>query len=158
MQQRNLLKMFLLTLVTLGIYQIYWLYATRKEMIARGGLSIPRVIVLFLPLLLLVAGFILLAITSSLTGNSSSGVTPANVIVLIVCIISMIAWPIISIWWTWRYAVAVEATTEHRMSRDLVFWTWLLLVFISSPVVWMLMVQNEFNHLAPKKHAVQPKA
>ena len=37
MEKRSLLNMFLLGLVTLGIYFIYWFFATRKEIVAKGA-------------------------------------------------------------------------------------------------------------------------
>jgi hypothetical protein len=35
MEKRSLLNMILLGLVTLGIYYIYWFFATRNEMVAK---------------------------------------------------------------------------------------------------------------------------
>ena len=37
MEKRSLVKMFILGLVTLGIYYIYWYFATRRELIEKGA-------------------------------------------------------------------------------------------------------------------------
>jgi hypothetical protein len=48
MKNRSLLNMFLLGLVTLGIYYIYWFFATRREMVAKGA-KIPSAWLAIIP-------------------------------------------------------------------------------------------------------------
>ena len=61
MQRRNPLTVFLLSLVTLGIYSLVWTYKTRKELTQELGRpdAIPPFILLFAPWLA-VAGICLL--------------------------------------------------------------------------------------------------
>jgi len=49
MRTRSLLGMLLLTLITAGLYQIYWLYSTKEEMRAKGS-RIPTILLLLVPL------------------------------------------------------------------------------------------------------------
>jgi uncharacterized membrane protein len=49
MQKRNILLMILLTIITLGIYVIFWQYFTTKELRQKGG-NIPIFILYFIPL------------------------------------------------------------------------------------------------------------
>ena len=48
MKQRSLVTIFLLSLVTLGIYCIYWLVSTKDEMVQRGA-EIPSAWLLIVP-------------------------------------------------------------------------------------------------------------
>jgi hypothetical protein len=48
MEKRSLLNMILLGLVTLGIYYIYWFFATRNEMVAKGA-EIPTAWLVIIP-------------------------------------------------------------------------------------------------------------
>lgn len=48
MEKRSLLSMFFLGLVTLGIYLIYWFFATRREMVAKGA-KIPSAWLVIIP-------------------------------------------------------------------------------------------------------------
>ncbi len=41
MKNRSLVAVFLLSVITLGLYELYWLVATRNEMVAKFGAKIP---------------------------------------------------------------------------------------------------------------------
>jgi hypothetical protein len=49
MTQRSPLSVFVLSIVTLGIYSIYWFVKTRREMVARGA-EIPTSWLLIVPI------------------------------------------------------------------------------------------------------------
>ncbi len=55
MKQRSIPKMFLLEIVTLGIYRLYWLIRTRRELMEKTNIKIPSPLFLFLPLGIFVA-------------------------------------------------------------------------------------------------------
>lgn len=42
MKKRSLLKVLVLTLITLGLYEFYWLYKTRNEMVREYNVKIPN--------------------------------------------------------------------------------------------------------------------
>ncbi|HEY3358562.1 MAG TPA: DUF4234 domain-containing protein [Polyangia bacterium] len=48
MTKRSLVMLFVLTAVTGGLYDIYWLVATKREMVARGA-AIPSAWLLLVP-------------------------------------------------------------------------------------------------------------
>lgn len=48
MKNRSILKMILLTIITFGLYFIYWSYSTTKEMRKLGG-DIPFFLLFFIP-------------------------------------------------------------------------------------------------------------
>jgi hypothetical protein len=48
MQKRSLVSMFFLGLVTFGIYYLYWFFATRRELIAKGA-KIPSAWLAIIP-------------------------------------------------------------------------------------------------------------
>ena len=48
-QKRNLLVVYLLGFITLGIYFLYWYYATKEEMNEMGA-DIPTAILLIIPI------------------------------------------------------------------------------------------------------------
>ena len=43
MKKRSLTTLILLDLATLGLYELYWLYKTRNEMVNKFGISIPGI-------------------------------------------------------------------------------------------------------------------
>lgn len=49
MTQRSPLSVFVLSIVTLGIYSIVWLVKTRREMVARGA-KVPTAWLLLIPI------------------------------------------------------------------------------------------------------------
>lgn len=68
MKQRSIPKMFLLEVVTLGLYRLYWFIKTRKELMERTKVSIPSPAFLAAPILLLLAGVVIFV--ASLAGSS----------------------------------------------------------------------------------------
>jgi hypothetical protein len=50
MRNRNILKMILLTIVTFGIYYLYWLVSTTREMRTKGA-DIPNAILIIIPII-----------------------------------------------------------------------------------------------------------
>jgi hypothetical protein len=146
MKKRNLAAVLLLPFVTLGIYCIYWMYATRKELVSRNGdsRSIPPVIILFLPLFLL-AGVAMLIFLISFSGRSSVIVTVLSILLGAAGALSML---VIPLWWTWKYCRVVAATT-HDMDFTQLYVLYVVIGWLFGLLpVWMLMVQLSFNKMA----------
>ncbi|HEV7454611.1 MAG TPA: DUF4234 domain-containing protein [Candidatus Saccharimonadales bacterium] len=144
MKKRNPVAVLLLPIVTLGIYYIYWLYITRKELVSRNGddRSIPRVTILFLPTLLLV-GVAMLMFLLSFSGTSSTIVTALSVLVGSACVLGML---VIPLWWMWKYCQVVIAVT-HDSTQLYVLYVVIAWLFGLLPV-WMLIVQLSLNKVA----------
>lgn len=77
MKKRIIWKMFLLEIVTLGIYRLYWFIKTRKEMMALNPtikikspmyLLLPFILIPILLIMLIIASF---ANTSTISSNSN---------------------------------------------------------------------------------------
>jgi heme/copper-type cytochrome/quinol oxidase subunit 4 len=49
LQERNILLVYILSFVTVGIYFIYWLYKTKNELKELGA-NIPSFILFFIPI------------------------------------------------------------------------------------------------------------
>ena len=75
MKKRNLIAFIVLSMVTLGIYIIYWLYKTRVALIAENGKesSIPPLSYVYGPLLVLLA----IAVVQMLSHSSAACLAPA---------------------------------------------------------------------------------
>lgn len=48
-QKRNIVLLYILGIITLGIYFIYWMYSTEEEM-KKMGADIPHIILIFIPI------------------------------------------------------------------------------------------------------------
>ncbi|HSX17410.1 MAG TPA: DUF4234 domain-containing protein [Patescibacteria group bacterium] len=151
MKKRNPAAVLLLPFVTLGIYCIYWLYDTRRELVARNGQanSIPPVSILFAPFLLLIALFFFAFIVSWNSDGGALGVI-ATILLGIVGVAAMLVVPL---WWFWQYCqVSTNTTKSMDFSQMYVLYiaiTWLCNLF----PVWMLIMQLEFNKLADREAA-----
>lgn len=152
MKKRNPAAVLLLPIVTLGIYVIYWLYATRKELIARTGdrYSIPPVSLLFAPLLLIVTMVIFLFALS----DSNPADTTATLIALLVVITAVLAILILPLWWFWKYSQAVVSVVKGMdLAQMYVLYVVVAWAFGLMPV-WMLLVQQELNKV--HEHSTHP--
>jgi hypothetical protein len=148
MQQRSLGKMFVLLMVTLNIYELFWLAQTRREVIAKTAANIPPISMLFAPF-----GVLILLIFLSLVsrGNAIVGLLDALLGFLVVPFFY-----IVLIWWRWHYAKAVQILTSGRLTAPFTFWMWII-----TNGAWSLVLQHEFNHLGsapsvPVAQATQP--
>lgn len=80
MKKRSLIKMLILSIVTLGIYNLYWLIVTRRELNSKTDAKIPTIWIIIAPIIVILIGYIFLfgsiltskSTTSSSTSSSSS--------------------------------------------------------------------------------------
>jgi uncharacterized membrane protein len=148
MQKRELWKVIVFGILTLGIYDLVWLYKTRNELITKGG-NVPSFWILFAPMILvLVSGFILLFSNSaSDLNNGTLENTASNITAITFMVIAgLIAIPI-SLYWFYKYSQAVEKVTDGQTTTAFSFGMWALLTLVSASFVWPALVQNGFNHI-----------
>jgi hypothetical protein len=70
MKPRSIAKMFVLEIVTFGIYRLYWFIKTRRELMTKTGIKIPSVWFLLAPILMIVAVVgVFIAIIAGNSGN-----------------------------------------------------------------------------------------
>lgn len=154
MQRREPWKVVLLGIITLGIYTLYWLYKTRLEMVAKGA-KIPPFIIIFAPILGLIAVAILqFLVRMALAGDSSgipdenAGARIINIISLLVGMAAVIAIIPIAIYWFYKYCKGVEYVTNGNTTFSFAFWMWLVLSLFSVSFIWPAFIQDGFNKLA----------
>jgi len=109
MKKIRVWEVLLWSLLTLGLYQVYWIYRTRNELVENYKQSIPS----FAEYLLIPGGLIIAAIvTISFSGNDDP--TPLAWILFWVFFLVAMAY---AVYWIYQYAKAAEAVTNGKMNR-----------------------------------------
>lgn len=159
MKKRHPAAVLLLPIVTLGIYCVYWLYATRRELLARTGNNnaIPSVFILFLPFILLV-GLVIAGALASGDASLAPGEADAETSLGVVSVISIILIIgffiggifVLPLWWFWKYCKAVVAVTGNKgMDFTQLYVLYVAIVWLCGVApVWMLITQLDFNKIA----------
>ena len=168
MKHRTIWKMFALTILTIGIYRLYWFVKTRKEMMKLNPkVKIMSPVYFFAPLLIVITSFVAFIIsdfstpekpaycsTYVETANGYRGFPKTKECSLdssfwpgIIFFLSFVfIWPLIFIW-LWSYAKAVELITKGKTSFAMS-----LLVLLAVPDgIDILIIQDGFNKLSPAK-------
>jgi hypothetical protein len=149
MKKRNPAAVLLLPFVTLGIYCLYWLYATRKELVHRTGnkRSIPPLSFMFLPFIGLIALILLMFVISASTNGDSSVLTFVTIASFIIGMFGFLGLLAVPLWWFWRYCqVASDQTKGMDFAQMYVLYVVVSWVCGLVPV-WMLIMQIEFNKM-----------
>lgn len=150
MQKRNIFTVMFFSLITFGIYMIFWLKFTRDEMVANGK-KIPKLIWLLIPfvafagicLLQLLAHFVLVSGVDS--NGVGGGNTIVNILSVIVGVAAVIAIIPLTIYWIYQYCKAVEEITNGQTPLGLSFSLWLVMAFIGFLFIWPGIIQDGFN-------------
>lgn len=142
MKHRSIVAVVLFSIVTLGIYDLFWLASTKKELNVRTHEHVPTMWVLLSPLLLLVLPII--AALAVQRGNSSSnaGVTAGTLLVFLGVGIVSIAFLVIPAVWLLKYSKAVNEYTNREISTAVAFILLWILRFIGLAVI-----QDKFNDM-----------
>lgn len=146
MKRRHVLAVLGLSFVTLGIYVIYWLYKTRKELLGYlpDQKAIPRVIILFAPLLGVIGVAIVVGAISAAFPYGSTAANTVDVVGIILMMLAMLAIFVVAFWWFYRYFKAVEAVTQGNDAM-LYYTLWIILTIMGLGPIWVLIVQNDLN-------------
>lgn len=156
MKKRHPAAVLLLPIVTLGIYCIYWLYATRKELLQASGNkkdSIPPVFLLFLPFILLIGlAFAALIATDPTTGSTAStqdsSLVAGIVTGIIVAGFFIGGVLLLPLWWFWKYCKVAAQVIKDKGGMDFtqLYVLYVAIVWLCGIVpVWMLIAQLDFN-------------
>ncbi len=166
MKKRSIWKMLVLSIVTLGIYQLYWYIKTRREMMALDPkVKILSPWLLVVPALIVIASFIIFFVSMvsdaanlpSYCQNydqygTASSLTPEE------CRVDAQVWPIallyisiLLIWpltvvWLWGYSKGVEIVTKGKTS----FAVALHVLLVVPYGIDILIIQDGFNKLGAK--------
>ena len=147
MKNRSLVTMLLLTIVTLGIYQLYWLYDTQRELRAKNY-NVPSILILFAPYLALI-GIILLNIIINFVFSTTDGGTTSpgilGLLSLIIGVVAFIALVPVALYWYYRYCKAIELVTDGTFPFDMSYLSIILLSIFGVNFVWPFFVQYYLN-------------
>lgn len=141
MKHRSVMSVIVLSIVTLGIYDLYWLVKVKKELNARTSVHTPTLWLLFLPILLLVPVIILSFIVSSASSGSSAG-TGSTALILVAEFLAALAFIPITFYWFFKFSKAVSEYTHGELSTAMNFVLLWLLRFIG-----MAIIQDKFNDM-----------
>jgi hypothetical protein len=162
MKKRNPLVIVLLSIITFGIYDIYWIYVTKKVLNQNTKTHVPTLWLLFGPAIALVVGYIVLMITalSTISNNvntasntTSTTTTTASIGVLIsylIFFVGVIALSIIYIIWFFKFSKAINEYTNGKMSTAVTF---LILWLIH--LIGIALIQDTFNDMINETPSAQ---
>jgi hypothetical protein len=183
MKKRTIWKMFLLEIVTLGIYRLYFLIKTRREMMdLNPNVKIKSPAFLLAPILVGIAAFVILfvfifasahnqvqCINSSTTYNGSQSVATSNntnaqncsstgsstsLIALLLFYPLIFVAVILFVVWEWSYSHGVEIITENKLSFALS----LIILILVPDGIDILIIQDYFNKLSVSPIPSNPQA
>ena len=159
MKNRSVLTVILFSFLTLGIYTLFWLRDTRKELL-KTGVKILPVKVLFMPfaaivgvaLLQFILRFSLMNSSNTVSGSQAAG----NILSTVIGIAGVIVVIPLTIFWFYRYCQAVETITNKQTSLGVSFGLLLVLNFVGFSFVWPGIIQDAFNKLSVPDQTVVP--
>lgn len=157
MKKRIIWKMFALEIITIGIYRLYWLIKTRREMMdSDPEIKIMHPVVLVAPVFIAITAtitFILSMISVALNIPEYCAAYSSSNNIPVECQAGPEAWtavlfyvgiflifPLVLIW-LWGYAKGVEKITKEKMSFPLA----LLILYAVPDGIDILLVQDAFN-------------
>ena len=156
MRKRNLVFVLVLSIVTVGLYDIYWAFSTRNEL-KRLGQDVPSPWIAFLPTIgLFTIIFAQLFIhyheaNNALqygVNNSNGLVTIINIFSAIFGFIAVVAILPLALYWLWKYSEAVENITKGALTTGASFGLAIVLGMFGGIVVWPAIIQYHFNKIS----------
>ncbi len=141
MKKRNLPIVLLLTLVTLGIYALFWTYKTRQEILSQlaDKKAIPSIFILLSPLFMALAFALLL-----LLQRASSNAIVLDVLFVLLGMSLVIASLVVPFWWFYKYFKALDQVT-HADNFALLYCLWVIGAVFGFLPIWMMLAQNDLN-------------
>ncbi len=164
MKKRNPITVFLLSVITFGIYDLYWLVSTKKVLNEKTRSHTPTIWLLVIPVPMIIAGYILLFINAPSTttttngfqnsfSNSSNINTSAHpglvFLAIALIIVGFLASFLASAYWFYKYSKAVDEYTRGKMSTGVSF---LILWLIH--LIGVALIQDAFNDMEASGAAV----
>lgn len=137
MKKRNIFAVLALSLITFGIYDLYWLVKTKNVLNKNTKVHTPTVWLLIAPILILLVAIIAVAV---LVGNGSN--TSATIVVFLIYAIAFVSIVPITFFWYFKFSKAISEYTRGELSTGVTFLLLWLLHFIG-----VMIVQDKFNDM-----------
>lgn len=132
-----------MSLVTFGIYEIFWLVDTKKELNSKTNFHIPSIWLLILPVPVVIAGYVFMFMnTTTVNGTTQTSSGGAALGSLGLIFLGFIVGGAISIYWFFRYSQAVNQYTKGKMTTAVSFLLLYLINFIG-----VALIQDAYNNL-----------
>lgn len=142
MKQRNVMVVVLLSLVTLGIYDLYWLVQTKKVLNQQTPTRTPTIWLLFAPVLLLLA-LILISTLSRVNQVNSQTSSGGGLLLVLIYMLGIFAIVPITFYWFFKFSKSVHEYTHGELSLAVTFLLLYVLRFLG-----LAIVQDKFNEMA----------
>jgi hypothetical protein len=147
MHKRRLWQVVVFSFITIGIYPLYWLYATRKEMVNRGA-KIPHLVLLLIPL----SGLLGVAVAewfvlSTLGQVPAHGANRAAVTAVLLGVLAAAVLYPLTAYWFYKYCRGVEKVTKKHMTFGVAYGLWAVLSLFFVGFIWPALVQESFNQV-----------
>jgi uncharacterized membrane protein len=140
MKNRNPLAVFGLSIITFGIYDLYWLAVTRKELNDKTQQDIPSIWLLILSVIPLIVGYSII-----ISASTNSADKPAHRLVLtgvVLTSLGALLALVVSLVWFFNFSKAVNEYTSGKMSTAISF---LILWLIH--LLGVALIQDVFNDM-----------
>lgn len=145
MKRRSLVTITILSIITLGLYGLYWVFVTRDELVKKGE-DVPSPWIFVGPLLALL-GIAVLQIIAKFTGLGDNAQAGINVLSALVGFFAVIAVLPLSIYWVYKYSKAVDSVTKGKLDSDTCLAMALVLNVLGFGFIWPIVVQHYYNEL-----------
>jgi uncharacterized membrane-anchored protein len=143
-----------LSIITLGIYDLFWLVKVKKELNAKTSVHVPSMWLLMAPLLLFFVGFVATVVALSISASSSEEAAKVvNVVTLLAYIVAGVAILPITFYWFFKFSKAVNQYTNKELNTAVTFLLLWMLRFIGIAVL-----QDHFNDMLEAGNASPPAA
>lgn len=181
MKIRSPIKVFLLSIITLGVYDLYWLVKTKNALNKETSKHTPTIWLLFIPLIIFVITVVFMIFSSASSNNGASssyysgstasnglvlntsgtgtttsvgsGSTGVAVSVIVMYIVLFLSFLTVVPYWFFKFSKSVNEYTHGRMSTAVSFMSLWIVHFIG-----VALVQDAINDTLEGGggHAVPP--
>lgn len=149
MKKRNIFAVIIFSIITFGIYDLFWLASTKRVLNEKNKEHVPTLWLLFAPILMLVLVAILQYVVHLSSNGTSNSVV--NIISILLGIAGVLGVIIVPFYWFFKYSKAVNEYTNGAMSTAVTFLLLYLLRFIG-----LALVQDKYNDMIDAGTDVNP--
>lgn len=139
------MSVVLLSIFTLGIYDLFWLVKVKKVLNQETDVHTPSIWLLFAPVLVIVALFVVAFATAGGSSNineSSTASTGASIVLLLAELVAFAVIIPITFYWFFKFSKAVGRYTHGELNTAITFILLWLLRFIGIAII-----QDKFNDM-----------